>query len=41
MIDEFAKEMFDSFLEDKEHAVCSLEVDEYSKKKVILLRLTE
>ena len=41
MIDDFAKEMLYCFLGESEHAVCHLEVDNYSKKKIILMRLVE
>jgi len=40
-IDEFVKELFGCFLKDKEHAVCHLEVPNFAKKKLIILRLSE
>ena len=41
MIDDFANEMLQCFLGEWEHAVCHLEVENYNKKKIILLRLVE
>jgi len=41
LIDDFAKEMFKCFLGEAEHAVCHLEVENYAKKRIILLRLAE
>ena len=41
LIDEFVTSLFGCFLGDKEHAVCHLEVKNYAKKKVVLLRLGE
>ena len=41
MIDDFAKDMLGCFLGEAEHAVCHLEVNNYHKKRVILLRLID
>ena len=40
-IDEFVHKLFDCFLGDAEHAVCHLEVQNYAKKKIILLKLAD
>ena len=41
LIDEFVSSLFGCFLGDKELAVCHLEVKNFAKKKIILLRLGE
>ena len=41
LIDEFVNSMFGVFLGDKEHAVCHLEVPNFQRKKLILMRLSE
>lgn len=40
-IDEFVHELCHCFLGESEHAVCHLEVVNYQKRKIILLRLAE
>ena len=41
LIDEFVHSLFGVFLGDREHAVCSLEVPNYQRKRVILVKLSE
>ena len=40
-IDDFCKELFHCFLGDSELAVCSLEVENFSRRKLILVKLAE
>ena len=41
MIDDFVKLLLASFLGESEHAVSHLDVRNYAKKKIVLLRLVE
>ena len=41
LIDEFVAQLLYSFFGESEHAVCHHEVNNFAKKKVILLKLTD